>query len=163
MENQAEPRGDLEFGTIPRMFALSVERFGELTAIEDGELTLSYRELESRVHAAAKGLIALGISPGDRVAIWAPNVWEWIALALAIQSVGGVLVPINTRYKGNEAAYLLKKSEARLLFTFEGFLGIDYVALLQASSEPTRALQNIVVLRGASGSCLPKRSVRRSR
>jgi acyl-CoA synthetase (AMP-forming)/AMP-acid ligase II len=151
MKNDAEPRGDLEFGTIPRMFALSVERFGELSAIEDGELTLSYGALASKVHAAAKGLIALGVSPGDRVAIWAPNVWEWIALALAIQSVGAVLLPINTRYKGNEAAYLLNKSRARLLFTFEGFLGIDCVALLRASAEPMPALEKIVVIRGASG------------
>ena len=151
MNGDVDPRGDLEFGTIPRMLALSASRFGEQSAIEDGELGLSYRELSDRVRDAAKGLIALGVAPGDRVAIWAPNVWEWIATALAIHSVGGVLVPINTRYKGNEAAYLLHKSGAKLLFTLEGFLGIDYVALLRASGETTPALANVVVYRGASG------------
>src|SRR5688500_11579400 len=151
MKTDAEPRGDLEFGTIPRLLAHSASRFGELAAIEDGEFSLSYRELEGKVRAAAKGLIALGVSPGDRVAIWAPNVWEWIATTLAIHSVGGVLVPINTRYKGNEAAYLLNKSGAKLLFTLQGFLGIDYVALLRASGEGTPALADIVVFRGASG------------
>jgi acyl-CoA synthetase (AMP-forming)/AMP-acid ligase II len=150
MQSEADPRADLEFGTIPRMFADSVKRFGELSAIEDGELRLRYRELENRVRAAAKGLIALGVSPGDRVAVWAPNVWEWIAVALATHSVGAALVPINTRYKGAEAAYLLQKSGAKLLFTVSGFLGIDYVALLHASGEATPALRSIVALRGAS-------------
>jgi acyl-CoA synthetase (AMP-forming)/AMP-acid ligase II len=151
MKTDAEPRGDLEFGTIPRLLAQSAGRFGELVAIEESELSLSYGELEGRVRAAAKAMIALGVSPGDRVAIWAPNVWEWIATALAIHSVGGVLVPINTRYKGTEAAYLLNKSGAKLLFTLQGFLGIDYVALLRASGEATQALADIVVFRGASG------------
>jgi HIP---CoA ligase len=151
MKSDAEPRGDLEFGTIPRMLALSAEHFGELTAIEDGGLQLSYRELAGRVRAAAKGLIGHGVAPGDRVAIWAPNVWEWIAATLAIHAVGGVLVPINTRYKGTEAAYLLNKSGAKLLFTLQGFLGIDYAALLRASGEATPSLANVVVFRGASG------------
>ena len=71
---------------------------------------------------AARSLLSLGIEPGDRVAIWAPNCWEWIVTALAIHSTGGILVPINTRYKGHEAAWLLNKSRSKALFTVTGFL-----------------------------------------
>jgi acyl-CoA synthetase (AMP-forming)/AMP-acid ligase II len=65
------------------------------------------------------------------VAIWAPNVWEWIPTVLGLQAAGGVLVPLNTRYKGAEAGYILRKSRARLLVTVNGFLGFDYVAMLR--------------------------------
>ncbi len=67
--------------------------------------------------------MAHGVEPGDRVAIWAPNVWEWIPAALGIHLAGGVLVPLNTRYKGVEAGYILGRSGARVLVTMGEFLG----------------------------------------
>ena len=75
--------------------------------------------------------MAAGIGKGDRAAIWAPNSWQWVVAALGVQAAGGVLVPMTTRYRGDEAAYVLGRTEARLLFTVEGFLGIDYVSLLE--------------------------------
>ena len=108
------------------------------SAIEDGPTRLTFRELASRVEESARALMAIGIDQGDRVAIWAPNIWEWIVSALAIHSVGAVMVPVNTRYKGIEAAYLLEKSRAKALFTVTGFLDTDYVAILRsAGSELT--------------------------
>ena len=95
------------------------------------------RELPGLVHQAARGLWAMQISPGDRVAIWAPNCWEWVVAALAIHRVGGVLVPINTRYKGDEARYILDKAECRALFTVDGFLGLDFRSLLDRPDLPT--------------------------
>ncbi len=141
-------RGDLELGTIPRMVGIAAERYGDAHAIEDGDTTLTFVELAARARDAAKGFIALGVEPGDRVAIWAPNMWEWVVCALGVHSAGGVVVPVNTRYKGMEAAYLLKKSRARVLVTVNGFLGNDYVALLRDSGEATPDLGHIVVLRG---------------
>ena len=70
--------------------------------------------------------MAAGIHPGDRVAIWAPNMAEWIVAALGLVGAGAALVPLNTRFKGPEAAYVLTRSRARALFTVRGFLGIDY-------------------------------------
>jgi acyl-CoA synthetase (AMP-forming)/AMP-acid ligase II len=141
-------RGDLEFGTIPRLVGLAAERYGTKHAVEDGATTLTYVELEAMVREVAKSFIALGVGHGDRVAIWAPNMWEWMVSALGAQSVGGVIVPINTRYKGYEAAYLIAKSRARVLVTVNGFLGNDYVGLLAASGEATPELAHTVVVRG---------------
>ena len=73
---------------------------------------------------------------------------EWVVAALGILGAGAVLVPLNTRFKGAEAAFVLDKSRARLLFTVTDFLGTDYVELLRASGEELSALEQIVVLRG---------------
>jgi acyl-CoA synthetase (AMP-forming)/AMP-acid ligase II len=145
-------RGDLEFGTIPRMLAIAAERHAGRDAIADGDVTLSYVALAEKARAAAKGLIALGVAHGDRVAIWAPNIWEWVVAALAVHSVGGVLVPINTRYKGGEAAYVLAKSGARALFTVNGFLDTDYVAMLRAAEVSLPELRATIVIRGDAAS-----------
>ncbi|MFN7148800.1 MAG: FadD3 family acyl-CoA ligase [Microthrixaceae bacterium] len=108
---------------------------------------LTYQEVLERVDEVAAAVIAAGIEPGDRVAIWAPNCWEWIVALLGLQSAGAVLVPLNTRYKGAEAADILRRSNARLLFTVEGFLGNDYVSMLRSTGEDLPDLQQIVVLR----------------
>jgi acyl-CoA synthetase (AMP-forming)/AMP-acid ligase II len=141
-------RGDLLFGTIPRLVRSSAERFGPTNAIVDGETALTYQGLAGSVRRASRALLALEVAPGDRVAIWAPNCWEWIVAALAIHSVGATLVPINTRFKGPEAAYVLAKSRARALFTVTDFLAIDYVAALRGPGISLPELRSIVVLRG---------------
>ncbi len=136
------------FETIPAMLAQQAETLGDRAAIVDGETTLSFAELADRVDEAARALLAEGVEKGDRIAIWAPNIWEWIVSALAIHSVGGVMVPINTRYKGSEAAYLLEKSGARALFTVTEFLDVDYIELLRGADAELPALERIIVLRG---------------
>ncbi len=138
-------RGDLEFGTIPRLVRAAAERHGDAAAVVDGETTLSFQALAAVAERGARGLLALGVEPGDRVGIWAPNVWEWIVAALATHSVGAAIVPINTRYKGSEAAYVLARARARVLFTVSGFLGNDYVAMLRGESLP--GLARTVVMR----------------
>ena len=92
--------------------------------------------------------MAGGIRPGDRAAIWAPNCGEWVIAALGLLSAGAVLVPLNTRFKGEEAAYILGKSGARTLFTVNGFLGTDYAALLRDAGVDLPALESIVILGG---------------
>ncbi len=140
-------RGDLEFGTIPRLAQISAERFPAGIAIEDGATTLTFPQLLQRARAITAGLIAQGIVPGDRVAIWAPNMWEWVVCALGLQGAGAALVPLNTRYKGPEAAWILQKSGAAALLTVSGFLGHDYVAMLEG--EPLPDLKLTAILRGA--------------
>ena len=134
--------------TIPKMLEKQAETLGNRAAIVDGATTLSFAELAERVDQTARALIAAGTQKGDRIAIWSPNSWEWIVCALAIQSVGAVLVPVNTRYKGMEAAYLLQKSGAKALFTVTGFLDVDYVALLREAGADLPQLERIIVLRG---------------
>ena len=82
--------------------------------------------------------MANGIERGDRVAIWAPNCAEWVVAALGAVGAGAVLVPLNTRFKGAEAAYMLRQSGARMLFTVGGFLGTDYPAMLDEAVRPAR-------------------------
>ena len=141
-------RGDREFGTTPRMVGVLAERHGSRAAIEDGETTLSFTALSEQVEAATRALIAAGVCPGDRVAIWAPNMWEWIVASLGLHGAGGVLVPINTRYKAAEAAFILRKAEARMLLTVTDFLNTDYVRLLRDHDEEVALPLGIVVLRG---------------
>ena len=123
--------------TIPALLDHAAERFGRAHAIEDGAVTLTFADLRTRAHRAAQALIGLGVQPGDRVAIWAPNMWEWPVAALGIHCAGAVLVPINTRYKGAEARFILEKSGARALITVDGFLGLDFAAMVELPDLPT--------------------------
>src|SRR5438552_3784934 len=122
-------RGDLEWVSTPRLVARAGERFPEVEALVDGDLRLTYADLPAAMLGSARAAIAAGLQPGDRAAIWAPNGAAWVLAALGIQAAGGVLVPVNTRFKGDEAAWVLGKSGARLLFTVNGFLDTDYVGL----------------------------------
>jgi acyl-CoA synthetase (AMP-forming)/AMP-acid ligase II len=76
------------------------------------------------------------VEPGDTVAIWAPNSSQWIVAMLGIACAGAVLVPLNTRYKGGEAAHILNRSRAKLLITVGEFLGQDYRKMLDAEEVP---------------------------
>jgi HIP---CoA ligase len=134
--------------TIPSVLADTVARHGERVALIDGDTQFSYTQLEEQVDQAAKALMGSGVNAGDRVALWAPNIVEWVPAALAVYRIGGVVVPINTRYKGGEAAYVLQKSGARLLLTIDGFLESDFVGMLDEAKRPP-GLQDIVLMRGA--------------
>ena len=79
--------------------------------------------------------------------MWAPNIAEWVFAALGAIGAGGVLVPLNTRFKGAEAAYVLGRSGARFLCTVTGFLDTDYVAMLRDAGVPD-TLEHVVVLQG---------------
>ena len=151
-----DPRGDLQWGTIPGLVEDAAARFGETEALVDvhgpgGSTTrLTFDQLAEQVAGATRAVVANGIERGDRVAIWAPNCAEWVIAALGAVGAGAVLVPLNTRFKGAEAAYILRQSGARLLFTVEGFLGTDYPRLLDeavAAGEPVPDLERVVVLR----------------
>jgi acyl-CoA synthetase (AMP-forming)/AMP-acid ligase II len=88
------------------------------------------------------------LQPGDRASVWAPNLHQWIVAALGLYSAGGVLVPLNTRFKGAEAAHVLRTSGARLLFTVTDFLDTNYVDLL-ADAGARDLVEEIVILEGS--------------
>lgn len=134
--------------TYPALIARAAERFGDTEAISDGEMSMTYAELGERIEDCAAALVASGIGPGDTVGVWAPNAWEWVVAGLSILRCGAVMVPVNTRFKGREAAYVLGKARVKLLFTVVGFLGNDYVRDLQESGETVESLEEIVILRG---------------
>ena len=104
-----DPRGDLRWGSIPGLVADAAARFGDAEAVVDGEVRLSFAQLERDALAVTGAAIATGVHPGDRVAIWAPNMAESIVAALGLVGTGAALVPLNTRFKGPEAAYVLTR------------------------------------------------------
>src|SRR3954452_6252219 len=97
-------------------------QFGGREAVVAAFRRLTYAELAEFVRGGARGLMAAGVERGDRVALWAPNSLDFVVAALAITSAGGVMVPVNTRFKGAEASYILSRSGAKVLFTSRGFL-----------------------------------------
>ena len=90
----------------------------------------TFRELEQEARTIARGLVALGVSPGERVVVWATNVPEWIVLQFALAKIGAILVTANTSLRARDIDYLLRQSEAATLVTISGFRDVDYVAEL---------------------------------
>ena len=75
--------------------------------------------------------MALGVSPGERVAVWATNVPEWVVLQFALAKIGAILVTVNTALRGQEIDYLLRQSGTATLVTIRGFRDVDYIQVLR--------------------------------
>lgn len=141
-------RADERWVNIPGLVRARAQDFADRDALVDGDVRLTYRDLLPAMVRSTKAAIAAGLQPGDRASVWAPNIHEWIVAALGVLGAGGVLVPLNTRFKGAEAGYVLGKAGARMLLTVNGFLGTDYVTMLRGTGVDLPALDTIVVLRG---------------
>ena len=142
---QEDPRADRIWGTVPHLVEDAARRHGELEALVDGKLRLTYAQLAQEVDRYARGFVAAGVSAGDRAAMWAPNCAEWMLAALGLLRAGAVLVPLNTRFKGAEAAYIIRDAGASTLVTVRGFLGADYPAMLDGHD--TGDLARMLLLR----------------
>ena len=121
--------------TLPGLLRAAADRFGDHPAYVEGETPTSYALLLERVRATARGYLASGLQPGDRVCVWGPNSTDWAVAALAVSYAGGVLVPVNSRYTGHEAADVVDRTGAVLVLVSQGFLGRDQVGELRAASE----------------------------
>jgi len=110
------------------MVASAADRFGDAEAVVDGPLRLTFREVVDRIRCAAGAFAEFGIDKGDRVALWAPNSAEWIIAAFGVLTAGGVLVPVNTRFKPDEAGDIIIRSRAKAVLVHQGFLDQDYTA-----------------------------------
>jgi acyl-CoA synthetase (AMP-forming)/AMP-acid ligase II len=141
-------RSEVTWPTIPAMVHDAARRQGDAEAVVDGDRRVDFATLRNMVDGAARALLASGIAPGDRVAVWAPNSIEWIVAALGVTTAGAVLVPINTRFRGTEASFVLARSGARVLFTVRGFLDTDYPALLASAGVALPALEHTILLSG---------------
>ncbi|WIN00427.1 FadD3 family acyl-CoA ligase [Actinoplanes oblitus] len=116
--------------TIPAALSRAAGRFASAPAL--GRLT--YGQLAGEVRRVARALIAGGLRPGDRLALWAPNSVEWVLTALAVSCAGGTLVPVNTRFTAVEALDVIRRSGARGLVVIGPFLGVDRLAGLRAAA-----------------------------
>src|SRR5262249_22154000 len=117
-------------------------------------LRYDFSHLEWISRQIAKGLVAIGINRGDRVALWAPNVPEWVILQFALAKIGAILVTVNTSLRTSELEYLLKQAEASTLVTVRGFKDLDYVQTvyeiipeLRGSAEGALSSRNLPLLR----------------
>ncbi|MFE8013863.1 AMP-binding protein [Streptomyces antibioticus] len=120
--------------TIPRLLSRAAERYGDHPAVVEGARRVGYRELAEEVLRTARAWTAAGIRPGDRVAVWAPNRLEFILALLGAQCAGASAVPMNTRYRGHEAAVILRHSRASALVVANGFLGVDFAGMLRSAA-----------------------------
>ncbi|MGW3285855.1 FadD3 family acyl-CoA ligase [Streptomyces sp. NPDC001002] len=112
--------------TIPEMVLSAADRFGDAEAVVDGPLRLTFAQLVERVRVAAGAFASLGVGKGDRVAIWAANSAEWIVAAFGLLTAGGVLVPVNTRFKAEEAHDIVVRGGAKAVLVQQGFLGLEF-------------------------------------
>ncbi|MEV0895579.1 FadD3 family acyl-CoA ligase [Actinoplanes sp. NPDC049802] len=118
--------------TVPAALARAAHEYGRNAALVDPHVRRwSFAELHDEVVTVARALIAAGIEPGDRVAVWAPNSAKWMLSALGILYAGATLVPVNTRYTAVEAADVIGRSGARGLIVTGPFLGTDRLAALR--------------------------------
>ncbi len=102
----------------------------EFMIYPDRNLRFTYAEFNARVDALAKGLLFIGVRPGDKVGIWAKNVPDWTTFMFATAKIGAVLVTINTSYKLAEIEYLLKDADIHTLCLTDGYRDSDYVNMI---------------------------------
>jgi acyl-CoA synthetase (AMP-forming)/AMP-acid ligase II len=118
--------------TVPATLQAAARAWPGRPAYVEGERTVTFAELLEDVRETARGYVALGLAPGDRVVVWGPNSITWAVRALAVTYAGAVLVPANSRYTGHEVADLVARTHARLAVVEDGFLGRTQVADLES-------------------------------
>ncbi|MEB8340860.1 AMP-binding protein, partial [Streptomyces endophyticus] len=131
--------------TLAHLADWAADAHGDAEALTFRDTTWTFRTLRDQVDQAARALMAQGLRPGESVGIWASNSDRWAIAALGTLTAGGVLVPVNTRYRATEAADILHRARARILLTEHDFLGRDYRTELTHGHQPP-ALQRIVAL-----------------
>ncbi|WP_320838454.1 FadD3 family acyl-CoA ligase [Zhongshania sp.] len=137
--------------TLPRLFGWAAQQFGAKVAIREAGRDISYTALNDLRRCAGRAFMAMGVGHGDRVAIWAPNSAEWIVAAAGAQSVGAILVPLNTRLQGSEAADILARAGVTVLLTVTELEKGEPLAMLADQALPNLQ-QRILLPSTAAGS-----------
>jgi len=137
------PFRDMTIGQLLSQLAESLPGH-EALVYSDRNLRYTFAGLEREARTIARGLIGAGVARGDRVAVWATNVPEWIVLQFALAKAGAVLVTVNTSLRSREIEYLLRQSESSTLITIAGFKGVDYMAELRDADVPN--LQRVIFI-----------------
>jgi fatty-acyl-CoA synthase len=117
-------------GDLP---ALAADHWGGREALSFEGKRWSFTEFSEEVDRCAKGLIAIGIEPGERVAVWMVNRQEWLFLIYAVAKVGAVIVPLNTRYRSEDVAYAAAQSKSSTIIINARSGPVNYAAMLAES------------------------------
>jgi fatty-acyl-CoA synthase len=117
--------------TIGAALSETVKRFGSREALifPESNTRLTYHQFHAAVNDAAKGLLALGIKPGEHVGIWSTNIPQWMVLQYAAASMGVVLVTINPAYRPFELSYTITQSDLVALFLTDQFKSSNYYSI----------------------------------
>jgi fatty-acyl-CoA synthase len=129
MVNHTIPYRDVTIGALLTRLAETLPDH-EALVYADRDLRLSFAALEAEAKLIARGLMACGVERGERVALWATNVPEWVVLQFALAKIGAILVTVNTALRAHEMDYLLRQSEAATVIAIRGFKDVDYVGVL---------------------------------
>lgn len=138
-----------ESRTMPRLLSELAARYPERNFLTDGARRMSYAEFLAEARVLAKGLHALGVRKGDRVAVLMGNQIEWVLTQFAVTMLGGVLVALNTWWRQAELRHALALSDTSVLVMVDRYLGNDYAAALQGIGDlglELPALKHIVCL-----------------
>ncbi|MBQ9955732.1 MAG: AMP-binding protein [Eggerthellaceae bacterium] len=138
-ETKREPQpGDIDYPlhsekTIGRYFRdmVAIDPDHEFVVYPDRDLRWTYKDFDERTDALAKGLLAIGMKPGDHLGVWARNIPDWLTFMYATAKVGIVMVTVNPVYKGHEVAYVLKQSDMKALCIIDAYRDVDYIKIIR--------------------------------
>ncbi|MCW2746925.1 MAG: long-chain fatty acid--CoA ligase [Nocardioidaceae bacterium] len=139
-------RYDLEFVNIPNSIHQVSAKYADMLAIVDDGLEWDYAELDRQMLRAIRAAMAWGIKPGDRIGVYSTNSARFILAALAIQGAGGIMIPLNTRFKPDEIAYILERGGASGLIAEAPLQGRHYVEALRESAPDLEAIKHVITI-----------------
>lgn len=131
--------------TLSALLQQAAERFPHRPAILFSERRIDYTQLDELASRFAAGLLRLGVRPGDRVGLYMTNYPEWVVAFFGIARMGGVVVPMNTRYRSQEVAYILNHCGATALVMGDSFAKNDYIEIVESVWDEIPALQQVIV------------------
>ncbi|GAA4641415.1 AMP-binding protein [Gordonia humi] len=142
---EAEPA--LLTDTIGAVLARTAERYPDSLALIDAAVDRqwTYAQFRRDVRALAAGLLRLGVQPGDRVSLWAPNRFEWVLTQFAAAEIGAILVVLNPSYRRHELAYALKQSGTSVALAAERFKDSEYAQMLADVRDQAPELRRVVL------------------
>jgi len=144
--------------TIDQIFRRATDRWPDRKFIVADGRTFTYREMSEQVDQVAQSLLALGVQPGDRVALWMSNIWEWVAIQFAVTRIGAVLTPLNTRLRVEDLRHTLRDSGAKVLLTqakSQEFSYVEVICEILQDRASVSNLQHVVVARPAGQYSVP--------
>jgi len=126
---------------IASLIEQSCKENADKVCVVDGDHRLTYRAMEERANRLARGLVEMGVEPGDRVGIFLTNCFQYIEMFYAITKIGAIFVSLNFRLRGKETTYILNNAGAKILI-----LGERYVNLMQSIQQDLSFIRNYLVI-----------------
>ena len=121
---------ELTIGAYLRM-QTAIDPDHEFVVYPDRALRWTYRDFDQRTDELAKGLLAIGMEPGDHLGVWARNIPDWLTFMYATSKIGVVMVTVNPVYKSHELDYVLKQSDMKALCVIDAYRDVDYLQIIR--------------------------------